>query len=527
MAGKRNMNPNSLKNLEKGRKTQFKSGDKAAIESGYEGGKQLGENNRRRKSMAELARKIALAPAPDKAKTQLAKLGFEDEDMNGNAMVVAGVYNNAVKGNMIAVEKWEQLTEEKSEDEKTFELPARVVAKSFVDLNRQIEPNMTYVIKGGRGSTKSSFVSMKILEIIKNNPMLHACCVRKVGGTLKDSVYAQLKWAIGELGLESEFQCKSNPLEIIYKKTGQIIYFRGCDDPLKLKSIKPPFGYIGILWIEERDQLAGAEEERSVTQSVLRGGDLSYDFKTYNPPKSRDNWVNLELLEPNPRRIVHESTYLDVPQEWLGQKFIDDAEHLKEVNPNAYEHEYLGVANGDGGNVFENLEIRKITDKEIEWFDHIFMGVDWGWYPDPFAFIRLHYDAKNEVIYFIDEIRANKTPNEETARMIKERGYTDASITCDCAEPKSVADFRACGLPAKEAVKGAGSVAYSMKWLQNRRIVIDPNRTPEAYKEFMGYEYERSRTGEVISGFPDKNNHFIDATRYALERVYKKYGSVG
>lgn len=119
---------------------------------------------------------------------------------------------------------------------------------------------------------KSSYVSLKVVELLKNNPTMHACVLRKVVGTLKDSVFSQIKWAIHALGLDDEFQCKANPIEIVCKKTGQIIYFRGCDDPIKLKSIKPPFGYIGILWIEERDQLSGAEEERSVKQSVLRGG---------------------------------------------------------------------------------------------------------------------------------------------------------------------------------------------------------------------------------------------------------------
>ena len=354
---------------------------------------------------------------------------------------------------------------------------------------------------------------------------MHACVLRKVGGTLKDSVFSQIKWAIHALGLDDEFQCKANPIEIVYKKTGQIIYFRGCDDPIKLKSIKPPFGYIGILWIEERDQLSGAEEERSVKQSVLRGGALSYDFASYNPPKSRDNWVNKELREPNPNRVVHHSTYIDAPPEWLGQKFIDDADHLKTVDPKAYEHEYMGIPNGDGGNVFDNIEIRTITDEEISRFDHIYQGADWGWYPDPFAFVRLNYDRTREAITFIDEIVNNKTSNEENAKKLKEKGYDDAYITCDSAEPKSVNDFRSLGLPAKLAVKGPGSVEYGMKWLQSRKLVIDPARTPRVYKEFLHYEFERNKDGDVMSGYPDENNHTIDATRYSLERVFNKFGS--
>lgn len=520
-------NPKSLQNLKHGNPdTQFKAG-REQTETARAGGKARWAQQKQRNTMSAIAKTIATSPATGKMAATLTQLGVAEDDQTCGAMVVAGVYKKAVEGDEKAVEKWEAWTDAQSKDDKPYELPARVMGRAFVDWYRNIRPNIKYVVKGGRGSMKSSTISLELIELIKNNPTIHACVVRKVASTLKDSVYSQVKWAIHELGLDDEFRCKANPLEIEYKQTGQIIYFRGCDDPIKLKSIKPSFGYLGILWIEERDQLSSPEEERSVEQSVLRGGDISYEFVSYNPPKSRESWVNKELLEENPRRVVHHSTYLDAPPEWLGTKFLDDAEHLKEVNPSAYEHEYMGEPNGDGGNVFDNIEIRTITQKEIDWFDHIYMGADWGWYPDPFAFIRLHYDRNHETIYLIDEIYVNKTSNEDNAHTIRQRGYLDAFITCDSSEPKSVADFRACGLQAKEAIKGAGSVEYGMKWLQGRKIVIDRARTPNALKEFVGYEYERNKNGDVISGYPDHDNHIIDATRYALERVWRQYWSIG
>ena len=354
---------------------------------------------------------------------------------------------------------------------------------------------------------------------------MHACITRQVAGTLKDSVYANMKWAINELGLTEEFECKVSPLEIKYIKTGQTIYFRGLDDETKLKSIKPEFGYIGILWKEEKDQMKGDAQERSVNQSVLRGGDESYDFSSYNPPKSKSNWVNRIKLTPNPKRVIHHSSYLEAPAEWLGQKFIDDAAHLKEINPEAYEHEYLGVPNGDGGNVFEYLEIRDITDEEISHMDKIFQGCDWGFFPDPYAFIRLYYNHNTEKIYLIDEICENKWSNRKSADEILKRKYDDYTITCDSAEPKSINDYRDFGLPARGAIKGPGSVEYSMKWLQTRTIVIDPKRTPNAYKEFSEYEYERDKDGNVISGYPDENNHLIDACRYATESLWRRRGN--
>ena len=385
-----------------------------------------------------------------------------------------------------------------------------------------------YVLPGGRGSTKSSGISCIIIELLKNHSDMHALVLRKVGNTIKDSVYAQIKWAISKMGLEDEFKFKTSPFEITYKPTGQKIYFRGADDPLKIKSIKPEFGYIGIVWFEELDQFAGPEEVRNIQQSAIRGGDKAYRFKSFNPPRSKNNWANEYTTEAefkdSAAKVVR-STYKDVPAEWLGEQFINDAEHLKEVNPAAYDNEYMGEANGNGGNVFEFIEERTITDEEISQMDRIYQGVDWGWYPDPYGFVRIYYDSARETIFFIDEIRENKKKNSWTSAEIKRRGYDDYVITCDSAEPKSVTDYRDDGLPARAAKKGPCSVEYSMKWLQGKKLVIDPNRTPEACKEFKKYEYDRDKDGNIISGYPDRDNHLIDATRYATESLWERRGN--
>lgn len=511
-------NEENLKPFKPGRSSE------EAVKNGQKGGIASGQSRRKKKTLSELAKMIAENPAPTATKKKLAKMGISDEDANNNACIVAAVYDKAIKGNMQAVDKWEQLTATSKDDDKKYELPARVLGKAFVDINRQIKPNIEYVFEGGRGGLKSSFVAFKIVELIKNNPQMHACITRQVAGTLKDSVYANMKWAINELGLMEEFECKVSPLEIKYIKTGQTIYFRGLDDETKLKSIKPEFGYIGILWKEEKDQMKGDAQERSVNQSVLRGGDKSYDFSSYNPPKSKSNWVNRIKLAPNPKRVIHHSSYLEAPAEWLGQKFIDDAAHLKEINPEAYEHEYLGVPNGDGGNVFEYLEIRDITDEEISRMDRIFAGVDYGWYPDAFCYLRTYYDSAREKIYLIDELYVNKWSNSKTADWIKKKGYDDYTMICDSAEPKSVNDFRDAGLPARGAIKGPGSIEYGFKFLQTKTIVIDPKRTPNAYKEITEYEYDRDKEGNVISGYPDGNDHAISALRYAYEPLFNRRG---
>lgn len=383
-----------------------------------------------------------------------------------------------------------------------------------------------YDLAGGRGSLKSSFVSIMVPVLLVMNPGTHALVLRKVANTIRDSVYAQYIWAIEKLGMAEYWDAKLQPMELIFRPTGQKIMFRGADDPMKIKSIKVPFGYIAITHFEEKDQFAGRAEIRTILQSTMRGGSKFWNFESYNPPISRDNWANKDSLEYRADRICHRSTYLEAPEEWLGDQFILEAEHLKDVDERAYRHEYLGEAVGTGGNVFENLELREITDEEIRHFDRIYHGVDWGWYPDKFAFIRLHYDRARETIYLIDEIYANKLSNEASAELIKRKGYDrgDVYIVCDSAEPKSVTDYRSMGLPAVGAVKGPGSVDYGMKALQKRKIVIDRRRTPNAYDEFVGYEYERNKDGDIMSGYPDKNNHLIDATRYALERVFGRNG---
>ena len=500
---------------------------KEARERGRKGGIASGEARRRAKTMKELAKAIANSEIQnDSLKKKVEKIFPADEEteITGSAAVVASVFNNAVKGNMKAVEVFERMAADDKEERKRFDLPARCIGESFVRINRHIEPNKSYILKGGRGSLKSSFISLKIIEILKNNPMMHACIVRKVAATLHDTVYNQMIWAINELGMEDEYKYTKHPPQIMDRSTGQIIYFRGVDEPTKLKGIKPPFGYVGILWKEEKDQLAGEEEERSVNQSVLRGGDISYDFSSYNPPKSKSNWVHKQLLTPDPKRVVHHSTYLTADPEWLGQKFLDDAEHLKMVNPEAYDHEYGGIANGEGGQVFEYLEIREIKDSEIATFDRIYQGVDWGWYPDIYAFVRVAYDHARDCVFFISEFTGNKMVNSKTGQWIIDKGYDDFPVTCDSSEVKSVNDYRDMGIQARPAVKGPGSVEYEMKWLQGRKIVIDPARTPTVFKEFTEYEYDRDREDNVISGYPDKNNHTIDATRYALEQFCGRRG---
>ena len=303
-----------------------------------------------------------------------------------------------------------------------------------------------------------------------------------------------------------------------------------------------PFGYIGIDWFEELDQFAGENELRKVTQSTKRGGELFWDLRSFNPPISKNNWAN-ELVEgyeikPRKNTLIFRSNYLSVPQDWLGQEFIEEAEELKEKNPRAYEHEYMGIPVGTGGDVFPNacdLDMTKpiqINGRDVplrDTFDNIYNGIDWGFALDPFRFVRMHFDRNHLDLYIFREYTAVKTRNEvvfhelyDERKLVKR----EELVTADSAEPKSVADFRAYGGYVREAAKGPDSVRYGIKWLQGlNHIYIDKRECPETYKEFTTYEYEQDKDGNFISAYPDENNHSIDAVRYGMEKYANKKGN--
>lgn len=407
-----------------------------------------------------------------------------------------------------------------------------------------------YVFAGGRGSTKSSFVGgICIPLLIISNPTIHAVCFRKVANTIQTSIFPQVIWGIYQLGLEHLFKIpKTYSTPITYLPTGQQIIFMGLDDPNKVKSIKLPFGYIGVNWFEELDQFAGENELRKVTQSTKRGGELFWDFRTFNPPISKNNWANeytenCEIYRPEGTRVIR-NTYLDVPVEWLGEEFIEEAEELKEINERAYIHEYLGQAIGTGGDVFPNvadLDMEQevnITDsygnviskvKMYQTFDHIYNGIDWGFALDPFRFVKTHFDKKHLDLYIFDEYTAVKTRNEDVFNELyteHKKIQKDELVIADSAEPKSIADFKAYGAWIRGADKGSDSVRYGIKWLQGlRHIYIDKRRCPDTYKEFTQYEFEQDKDGNFISAYPDENNHSIDAVRYALEKYANRKGN--
>ena len=401
---------------------------------------------------------------------------------------------------------------------------SQIIAPSFYELHKELKAELHDEVwcKGGRGSTKSTFISAQIVLGIIKDPDTNAVVFRRYQNELRDTVYGQFEWTITKMGLAHLFKFQVSPMQIVYIPTGQRIVFRAADNPKKLKSINLGRGYIKYAWFEELDQFASFEEIRNILQSLFRGENKKrIVFFSYNPPKSGRAWVNQEAKIPKPGRRVHHSTYLDVPKEWLGERFITDAEHLKNTNEMAYRHEYLGEEVGTGLEVFNNVELRIISDNEIATFDRIRQGLDFGYAVDPLCFERMHYDRTRRRLYIFAEISGLNLFNRQFWE--KAQKYNDVLTIADSAEPKSIAELKSWGMKIKGAKKGPGSVEFSMKFLQDlEQIVIDPERCPLAAKEFINYSLEMDREGNVKSQFPDKDNHSIDATRYALEDDMKQ-----
>ncbi len=405
-----------------------------------------------------------------------------------------------------------------------------IIAPAFSTVHQDIKRHRHthYWLKGGRGSTKSSFLSVEIvlgmMRDAARGEYTNAIVLRRYGVTLRESVFEQIGWAINALGVPELWKPSVSPMSWTYLPTGQRILFRGADDPTKVKSIKFAVGWAKYLWYEEVNEFEGPEKLRSINQSVLRGGADFFVFYSFNPPQAARNWVNQSAAIERDDTLVHHSTYLSVPPEWLGEQFLVEAEHLKAMKPTAYRHEYLGEVTGTGGEVFSNITLRAITDGEIGCFDNLRRGIDWGYAADPFAYNVCQYDKTRRRLYIFYELHRVKLSNRAAAELIKPEAG-GARITCDSAEPKSIDEVKGYGLRVAGARKGPDSVEYGIKWLQGlEEIIIDPARCPETAREFSGYELERDREGNFKAGYPDKGNHHIDAVRYACEGDMRRPG---
>jgi PBSX family phage terminase large subunit len=387
--------------------------------------------------------------------------------------------------------------------------------------NRKQRRKLYKVLKGGRNSSKSTHIAIRIVWDVMRNPV-NALAVRKVAATLETSVFEQLQWAIEYLGVSRYWKINKSPLKLTYLPRGNSILFRGADKPEKIKSIKTSKFPIAILWMEELAEFKTEDEVSTIVNSIVRADlpeGLYYDiYYSYNPPKRKQSWVNKKFdTQFLPANVwVHKSTYFDNP--YVSKEFKEEAEEVKRKNEFKYRWEYLGESIGSGVVPFTNLTFRRITDDEIKRFDNIKQGIDWGYAADPFSFGRMHLDKTRRKLYLFGEIYGVKLSNRHVAEQIKKNGWHTTMTIADSAEPKSVDEMKGYGVRIKGAEKGPGSVEYGEKWLDDLdEIIIDPYRCPNTAREFENIDYQTDKDGNIKSKLEDKDNHSIDMTRCACE----------
>lgn len=378
---------------------------------------------------------------------------------------------------------------------------------------------------GGRHSGKSTFVARLIVThlLSAGNEMCHAVVFRKHQTDLRDSVYSEIQQAISALGMESHFQFLTTPLVIKRKGTGQMIYFKGLDDVRKHKSKKPPWGWVKYLWFEELDEFSNYDEIQATEVSYLRGGNDFREFLTYNPPRSATNWVNAEVARRKPHRKVYHTDYRDLMEKgWIPRSVIDRIEAVRDTDYESYRHVFLGEITGTGGEIFTNIKETALSDEQIRSFPRHDYGMDFGMVNDPTALLGTYYDPDLDWLYVFEEWTKRHAYFTDIHSEIKGRGLEGVDIMADTAPAGWLQNINMLGARLRGCYKASDWVETGVAWLRSRaRIVIDSARCPLAWKEFSRYEYDTYKDGSVRERLPDRDNHTIDAVRYAQEANIK------
>ena len=380
------------------------------------------------------------------------------------------------------------------------------------------------VCKGSRASKKSKTTALNLIYRIMKYPQANLLVVRKVFGTLKDSCYTELKWAIHRYGVDSLFDCKLSPLEITYKPTGQKIYFRGLDDPLKITSITVDVGCLCWCWIEEAYEITDENDFNMLDESI-RGITPEGLFKqitlTLNPWNEK-HWIKKRFFDKEDENILAMTTNY-MCNEWLDEADLKVFEDMKKNNPRRYEVAGLGNWGVTEGLVYENWSehIFTLDDvRELEGIESVF-GLDFGYTNDPTALFCGLIDIKNKVLYVFDEMYQKGMSNEKIAEAIRSMGYSKERITADSAEPKSIDRLRELGIwNIRPARKGKDSVNNGIDFIQGFKILIHP-KCENFIKEIGSYCWDKDKEGHSINKPVDADNHLMDAMRYALEGYIK------
>ena len=377
------------------------------------------------------------------------------------------------------------------------------------------------VVKGSRASKKSKTTALWYITNLIKYPEANLLVVRKTYRTLKDSCYTELKWAARRLGVEEHFTFKESPLEITYKPTGQKIYFRGLDDPLKVTSVTVDVGCLCWMWIEEAYEVM-KEDDFNILDESIRGECPEGLFKqitlTFNPWNER-HWIKKRFFdaEPDPDILAITTNYLC--NEWLDKADLKVFETMKKNNPRRYAVAGLGGWGVVDGLVYENWKEEYFELEQVRQYKSAF-GLDFGYTNDPSAFFVGFIDLENKRLYVYDELYKPGMSNRKIADEITAMGYQKEHITADCAEPKSIDELKGYGLRVKGAEKGKDSILNGVQWIQDLEIIIHP-RCVNFLTEISNYTWDVDKFGNKLNKPIDDFNHLMDAMRYALEKHIK------
>lgn len=381
-------------------------------------------------------------------------------------------------------------------------------------------------VKGSRASKKSSTQSIKVIVEIMENPCINWLVVRKTERTLRDSCYAQLKWAIRRLGVDKYFKCSVSPLEITYLPTGQKILFRGLDDPLKVTSITVEVGSLCRLWIEEAYEITSEDAFNRLDESIrgqLPQGMYHQVVLTFNPWSDR-HWLKKRFFdEENPNVLAITTNYLC--NEFLSESDLVLFEEMKK-NPRRYKTAGLGEWGIVEGLVFENWEERAFDVNEVSKCTNVksTFGMDFGYVNDPSTLFCGLVDTVAREIYVFDEMYEKGMSNEDIINRVTDLGYSKERIKADSAEPKSIAYLRKNGLRnIRAAKKGPDSIRAGIALIQDYKIIIHP-RCVNFITEISSYTWDKDKFDNMVNKPIDDFNHLMDAMRYAMEEFDGRKG---
>jgi len=369
------------------------------------------------------------------------------------------------------------------------------------------------ILYGGAGSGKSHFVAQETILNMLNNKHMNYLVVRKVGKTLRNSVFRLLTDLINEYNLNGYFNINKTEMSISCLSGAKLIT-SGLDDVEKLKSITG----INRIWIEEASEIT--EKDFNQLDLRLRGvSSVNYQMTLTFNPISELHWLKKTFFDVGkPNSFVLKTTYLD--NKFLDKEYRRVLNHLQEEDYQYYRIYALGEWGTLGNLIYTNWEKKNLTKMQ---FDNIFHGVDFGFSNDPTAYVKLHYDKKHKTIYILDELYQTDMFIDELAAELKDK--VNNYVMCDSSEPRSIEDLRRHGINARAAKKGPDSVEHGIKFIQRHKIIVDSSCI-NTIKELTSYKWKEDKNGNVLPKPVDANNHILDALRYALETEMSSNGII-